>query len=133
MPKILLVEDNEINRDVLSQRLQWKNYEVVIAVDGQQGVAMARTEAPDLILMDMGLPLLDGWQATRLLKSAADTQSIPVIALTAYAMAGDRQKALEAGCDEYETKPIDLPQLLMKIQALLERPKLIDQSISSKL
>jgi len=121
MPKILLVEDNEMNRDMLSRRLERKGYQIVIAVDGNQGVAMAHSEAPDLILMDMSLPELDGWEATRQLKAAPDTRSIPIIALTAHAMSGDREKALEAGCDDYDTKPIELPRLLGKIQALLEK------------
>lgn len=119
MAKILLVEDNEMNRDMLSRRLTRKGYEVVIAVDGEQGVAMARAEAPDLILMDMSLPVLDGWEATRQLKVAPETQAIPVIALTAHAMAGDREKAMNAGCDDFDTKPIELPRLLEKIEALL--------------
>ena len=119
MPKILLVEDNEMNRDMLSRRLQRKGFEVVLAVDGPSGVEMARTQAPDLILMDMSLPVLDGWEATRRLKADAATQRIPVIALTAHAMASDREKALEAGCDEYDTKPIELPRLLGKIESLL--------------
>ena len=119
MAKILLVEDNEMNRDMLSRRLTRKGYEVAIAVDGEQGVAMARAEAPDLILMDMSLPVLDGWEATRQLKAAPETQAIPVIALTAHAMAGDREKAVEAGCDDYDIKPIEMPRLLEKIEALL--------------
>jgi two-component system cell cycle response regulator DivK len=119
MAKILLVEDNEMNRDMLSRRLQRKGYEVVIAVDGGEGVAMAHSTAPDLILMDMSLPVLDGWEATRMLKAAPETAAIPVIALTAHAMATDRQKALEAGCDDYDTKPIELPRLLEKIEAML--------------
>ena len=121
MAKILLVEDNEMNQDMLSRRLQRKGYDVVIAVDGGQGVAMAQSEAPDLILMDMSLPVLDGWEATRQLKSAPSTRAIPVIALTAHAMSGDREKAFDAGCDDYDTKPIDLTRLLGKIQAMLER------------
>jgi two-component system cell cycle response regulator DivK len=121
MSKILLVEDNEMNRDMLSRRLQRRGYEVLIAVDGEQGVAMARAEAPDLILMDMSLPVLDGWEATQLLKAAPETQAIPIIALTAHAMSGDREKALAAGCDDYDIKPVELPQLLEKIQALLEK------------
>jgi two-component system, cell cycle response regulator DivK len=121
MPKLLLVEDNEMNRDMLSRRLQRRGYEVVIAVDGAQGVAMARSEMPQLILMDMSLPVLDGWEATRQLKSAPETSTIPVIALTAHAMSGDREKAIEAGCDDYDTKPIELPRLLTKIEALLEK------------
>ncbi len=121
MTKILLVEDNQMNRDMLSRRLARKGYEVVIAIDGQQGVDMARSETPDLILMDMSLPVLDGWEATRQLKGAPETQAIPVIALTAHAMAGDREKAVEAGCNDYDTKPIELPRLLEKIEALLVR------------
>jgi CheY-like chemotaxis protein len=119
MAKILLVEDNEMNRDMLSRRLARKGYEVVIAIDGQQGIELARSETPDLILMDMSLPVVDGWEATRQLKSAPETQSIPVIALTAHAMAGDREKAVEAGCNDYDIKPIELPRLLEKIEALL--------------
>jgi two-component system cell cycle response regulator DivK len=119
MPKILLVEDNEMNRDMLSRRLERRGYQVVIAVDGQQGVEAALAEPPDLILMDMSLPVLDGWEATRRLKAEARTRAIPIIALTAHAMAGDREKALEAGCDDYDTKPIELPRLLGKIDALL--------------
>ncbi len=119
MAKILLVEDNQMNRDMLSRRLTRKGYEVVIAVDGQQGMAMARSEAPDLILMDMSLPVLDGWEATRQLKSVPATQAIPVIALTELSMAGDREKAVEAGCDDYDIKPIEMTRLLEKIEALL--------------
>ena len=119
MAKILLVEDNEMNRDMLSRRLQRKGYDVVIAVDGGEGVAMAHSQAPDLILMDMSLPVLDGWEATRKLKAAPETAAIPVIALTAHAMATDREKAMEAGCDDYDTKPIELPRLLGKIEAML--------------
>ncbi|MFQ5572167.1 MAG: response regulator [Acidiferrobacterales bacterium] len=119
MAKILLVEDNQMNRDMLSRRLTRKGYEVAIAVDGQQGIEMARSQTPDLILMDMSLPVLDGWEATRQLKSAPETQAIPIIALTAHAMAGDREKAVEAGCNDYDTKPIELPRLLEKIEALL--------------
>ncbi len=121
MPKILLVEDNEMNRDMLSRRLQRKGYEVVIAVDGQQAVTMASSESPALILMDMSLPIFDGWEATRRIKAADETRKIPVIALTAHAMAGDREKSLEAGCDDYDTKPIELPRLLEKMEALLNR------------
>jgi len=121
MPKILLVEDNEMNRDMLSRRLQRKGYEVVLAVDGPSGLEMVKTEAPDLVLMDMSLPALDGWEAARRLKADAATQRLPIIALTAHAMAGDREKALEAGCDDYDTKPIELPRLLGKIEALLGR------------
>ncbi len=119
MAKILLIEDNAMNRDMLSRRLARKGYEVVIAIDGQQGIEMARSETPDLILMDMSLPVVDGWEATRQLKSTPETQSIPVIALTAHAMAGDREKAVEAGCNDYDIKPIELPRLLEKIEALL--------------
>ena len=119
MSKLLLVEDNELNRDMLSRRLIRKGYEVVIAVDGEDGVKKARSEAPDLILMDMSLPLLNGWEATRRLKAAPETKSIPIIALTAHAMSGDREQAIEAGCDDYDTKPIELTRLLEKIQPLL--------------
>ena len=119
MSKILLVEDNEMNRDMLSRRLERKEFEVVIAVDGQAGIDMAASESPDLILMDLSLPVVDGWEATRQIKANPAIQSIPVIALTAHAMAGDEQKALEAGCDDYDTKPIDLKRLLEKIDNLL--------------
>ncbi len=119
MTKILLVEDNEMNRDMLSRRLAKRGYEVAIAVDGEQGVAMARTEAPALIVMDLSLPGMDGWEATRQLKAMTETRAIPVIALTAHAMSGDREKALAAGCDDFDTKPVDLPRLLGKIAALL--------------
>ena len=121
MTKILLVEDNEMNRDMLSRRLERKGYQVVLAVDGQAGVEMAVSEAPDLVLMDMSLPVLDGWEATRRLKADPATAHIPVIALTAHAMSSDRDKALEAGCDDYDTKPVELPRLLGKIEALLSR------------
>lgn len=121
MPKILLVEDNEMNRDMLSRRLQRKGYEVLIATDGEQGVAVARAEQPDLILMDMSLPVLDGWTATRRLKADPATGAVPVIALTAHAMAGDQEKCVAAGCDDYDTKPVDLPRLLGKIEGLLQR------------
>ena len=117
--KILLVEDNEMNRDMLSRRLQRKGYDVAIATDGAQGIELSRAEAPDLILMDMSLPVLDGWEATRRLKAEEETRQIPIIALTAHAMAGDRERAMEAGCDDYDTKPIELPRLLGKIEALL--------------
>jgi CheY-like chemotaxis protein len=119
MPRILLVEDNEMNRDMLSRRLERRGYEVAIAVDGQQGVAMAQSESPDVILMDMSLPVMDGWEATRTLKSSPDTKDIPIIALTAHAMSTDRDKAMEAGCDDYDTKPIELTRLLAKIEALI--------------
>jgi len=121
MSRILLVEDDEMNRDMLSRRLMRKGYDVVIAVDGEQGVSMAQSTAPDLILMDVSLPVLDGMEATRRLKAAPDTQSIPIIALTAHAMQGDREKALDAGCDDYDTKPVELPRLLEKMEALLGR------------
>jgi CheY-like chemotaxis protein len=121
MPKILLVEDNEMNRDMLSRRLERKGFEVILAVDGGAGVAMAGSEAPDLVLMDMSLPVMDGWEATRRLKADPATRHVPVIALTAHAMSSDREKALEAGCDDYETKPIDLPRLLGKMAGLLAR------------
>ena len=117
--RILLVEDNEMNRDMLSRRLMRKNYQVTCAVDGVAGVEMAMLELPDLILMDMSLPGMDGWEATRALKSDPRTRDIPVIALTAHAMSTDREKALGAGCDDYDTKPIELPRLLAKMEALL--------------
>ena len=119
MTKIILVEDNEMNRDMLSRRLRKKGYEVAIAVDGQAGLEMATSEGPELILMDMSLPIMDGWTATKHIKADDATNKIPVIALTAHAMEGDRIKALEAGCDDYDTKPIDLKRLLSKIEALL--------------
>ena len=119
MPKILLVEDNEMNRDMLSRRLKRRGYEVVIAVNGADGVEMASLETPDLILMDMSLPVMDGWEATKSIKAAPTTESIPIIALTAHAMSGDREKALAAGCDDYDTKPIELSRLLTKIQSLV--------------
>jgi CheY-like chemotaxis protein len=121
MSKILLVEDNELNRDMLSRRLERKGYQVIIAVDGKQGITMARSEAPDLILMDMSLPELDGWEATRQLRAMPETRSIPVIALTAHALSSDREKALGAGCNDYDTKPVELPRLLGKIEALLKK------------
>jgi len=119
--KILLVEDNEMNRDMVSRRLERKGYEVLIAVDGQQGVIIAQTELPDLILMDMSLPVLDGWAATRQLKAATTTQAIPIVALAAHAMSGDQQKCFEAGCDDYDTKPVEFMRLLEKIQTLLSK------------
>ncbi len=115
MAKILLVEDNEMNRDMLSRRLKRRGYEVIMALDGYQGVSMTISERPDLVLMDMSLPIVDGWEATKTLKANPNTQSIPIIALTAHAMAGDREKALEAGCDDYDTKPIELNRLIDKI------------------
>ena len=119
MAKILLVEDNEMNRDMLARRLERRGYQVVIAIDGAQGVRLAQTEEPDLILMDMSLPVLDGWEATRQLRVLPATQAIPIIALTAHAMAGDREQALQAGCDDYDSKPIEFARLLGKIEALL--------------
>lgn len=121
MPRILLVEDNEMNRDMLSRRLERRGYQVALAIDGESGVEMARIEPPDLVLMDMSLPVLDGWEATRRLKSQPATRHVPIIALTAHAMSSDRDKALEAGCDDYDTKPVELPRLLIKIEALLSR------------
>lgn len=120
MPKILLVEDNELNRDMLSRRLERRGFQIVIATDGAQGIEMASTEKPDLILMDMSLPVIDGWEATRRLKASDTTRHIPVIAITSHAMAEDRRRALEAGCDDYDTKPVELPRLLGKIAAFLE-------------
>jgi two-component system cell cycle response regulator DivK len=119
--KILLVEDNEMNRDMLSRRLERKGYQVVMALDGAAGVEMAKTEQPDLILMDMSLPVLEGWEATRRIKADDATRLIPVIALTAHAMAGDREKAMSAGCEDYDTKPVELVRLLGKIEALLPK------------
>ncbi len=121
MPKILLVEDNEMNRDMLSRRLADRGYLVVLAMDGQSGVDMTKSLAPDLVLMDMSLPVLDGWEATRRLKADAATRLIPVIALTAHAMSSDREKALEAGCDDYDTKPVEMPRLMEKIETLLRK------------
>ena len=121
MAKILLVEDNEANRDMLSRRLSRQGFEVSIAVDGGEGVAFAQRDLPDLILMDMSLPVLNGWEATRTLKADPSTRAIPVIALTAHAMAGDREQAMEAGCDDYDTKPVELPRLLEKIKGLLAK------------
>jgi len=123
MTKILLVEDNEMNRDMLSRRLVRRGYEVAIAVDGEQGIAMAASESPALILMDMSLPGVDGWEATRQIKAAPATRAIPVIALTAHAMEGDREKALAAGVDDFDTKPVELERLLGKIEALLARAR----------
>jgi CheY-like chemotaxis protein len=118
--RILLVEDNEMNRDMLSRRLQRKGFDVIVAEDGRRGIAAARNERPDLVLMDMSLPEVDGWEATRILKDDEETRYIPVIALTAHAMETDREKALEAGCDDYDTKPVDFNRLLDKIQAQLQ-------------
>ena len=121
MTRLLLVEDNEMNRDMLTQRLERKGYEITIAVDGIEGVLKAKHDNPDLILMDMSLPNIDGWEATRIIKSSQKTKHIPVIALTSHAMAGDRERSLEIGCDEYDTKPIDFYRLLTKIEMLLNR------------
>lgn len=121
MSKILLVEDNENSRDMLSRRLKRLSFQIVVAVDGEEACVKARTEQPDLILMDMHLPVRDGWEVTKLLKAAPETSAIPIIALTADAMAGDREKALQAGCDDYDTKPVDLPRLLEKMSPLLQR------------
>lgn len=119
MVKILLIEDNEMNWDMLSRRLRRRGYEVVVATDGRQGIELASSEAPDLILMDMGLPVLDGWEATKQIKQNSEIKAIPIIALTSHAMKGDREKALSAGCDDYDVKPIDFPRLLEKIQQLV--------------
>jgi CheY-like chemotaxis protein len=121
MARILLVEDNEMNRDMLSRRLERRGYTVLIAVDGQQGLDMATAEKPDLILLDMSLPILDGWEVAKRLKSDDSLKVMPVIALTAHAMAGDRERALQAGCDDYDTKPVELPRLLQKIETLLAK------------
>jgi CheY-like chemotaxis protein len=123
MAKILLVEDNEMNRDMLSRRLVRSGYEVVMAVEGEEGVTLAKSGAPDLVLMDMSLPVLDGWEATRRLKSDPATRDIPVIALTAHAMSGDREKAREAGCDDFDTKPVEYARLISKIEGLLQKRK----------
>jgi CheY-like chemotaxis protein len=119
--RILLVEDNEMNRDMLSRRLQRRGFDVIMAVDGQEGVELARSAAPELILLDMSLPVIDGWEVAKVLKSDASTAAIPIIALTAHAMADDRDKALDAGCDDYDTKPVELPRLLGKMDGLLGR------------
>ncbi len=123
MPKILLVEDNEMNRDMLCRRLNRRGFDVVAAEDGEKGVEMARSENPDVILMDMSLPVIDGWEATRRIKAADETRQIPIIALTAHAMAGDKEKTLAAGCDDYDTKPIELSRLLEKISAILAKSR----------
>jgi two-component system, cell cycle response regulator DivK len=128
MFKILLVEDNEMNRDMLTRRLQRKGYEVVIAADGKEAVRKTQSQTPDLILMDIRLPLIDGWEAMRRIKIMPETQSIPIIALTAHAMTGDMEKCMDAGCDDYDTKPIDLPRLLEKMQALLNNQDSHDQN-----
>lgn len=119
MTKILLVEDNEMNRDMLSKRLKRKGYDVTIAIDGEQGILLGISQKPDIILMDMSLPIVDGWDATKKLKSTPETQTIPIIALTAHAMSGDREKAIAAGCDDYDTKPVEFARLLGKIEALI--------------
>jgi CheY-like chemotaxis protein len=123
MAKVLLVEDNEMNRDMLSRRLIRRGFQVVFAMDGQQGVDLARSERPDIILMDMSLPVIDGWEATRRVKADDATRSVPVIGLTAHAMAGDREKAIEAGCDDYDTKPVELDRLIAKIERLIGAAK----------
>jgi two-component system, cell cycle response regulator DivK len=123
MAKVLLVEDNEMNRDMLSRRLIRRGFQVVFAMDGQQGVDLARSERPDIILMDMSLPIIDGWEATRRVKADDATRSVPVIGLTAHAMAGDREKAIEAGCDDYDTKPVELDRLIGKIERLIGAAK----------
>jgi CheY-like chemotaxis protein len=123
MPKILLVEDNEANRDALSRRLMRRGFDVVMAIDGRLGLQMATSEKPDVILMDMNLPEIDGWEATRQLKADSATQAIPIIGLTAHALAGDRERALAAGCSDYHTKPIELPELLSQIETALRRPR----------
>jgi CheY-like chemotaxis protein len=122
MPKILMIEDNEQNRDALARRLQRHGYDVITAVDGQQGVAMAQAEEPDLILMDLNLPDIDGWEATRILKEAPETHAIPIMAMTAHAIAGDQERALQAGCDDYHAKPVEFQRLLSQIEALLKNP-----------
>ena len=122
MPTVLLVEDNEMNRDMLSRRRQRRGYEVLLAVDGQQGIDMSRRESPDILLLDMSLPVKDGWQVAREMKADDSLRRIPIIALTAHAMADDRLRAMEAGCDDYDTKPVDLPRLLSKMNALLAEP-----------
>jgi two-component system, cell cycle response regulator DivK len=121
VPTLLIVEDNEMNRDMLSRRLQRRGYQILIATDGAEGLAAARGHNPDLVLMDMSLPIIDGWEATRQLKSGEGTRNIPIIALTAHAMSGDRQKAVDAGCDDFDTKPIELERLLEKIEQCLAR------------
>lgn len=120
MPTILVVEDNELNRDMLTRRLQRRGYATLVAEDGERGLEAARQSRPQLILMDMSLPVMDGWEATRKLKSSPETAAIPIVALTAHAMSGDRERALEAGCDDYDTKPVEFPRLLLKIEALLK-------------
>ena len=121
MPKILLIEDNEQNRDALARRLQRRGYDVIMAADGQQGIAMAQSELPDLILMDLNLPDVDGWEATRIIKETPKTQAIPIMAMTAHAIAGDQERALQAGCDDYHAKPVEFTRLLEQIEALLKK------------
>jgi two-component system cell cycle response regulator DivK len=121
MPKILLIEDNEQNRDALSRRLQRRGYDVILAFDGKQGIALAQAELPDLVLMDLNLPDVDGWEATRQLKAAPETSAIPIMAMTAHAIAGDQERALQAGCDDYHAKPVEFPRLLTQIEALLKK------------
>lgn len=121
MPKILMIEDNEQNRDALSRRLQRHGYDVMVAVDGEEGVAMAQAALPDLILMDLNLPDIDGWEATRILKEAPETHAIPIVALTAHAIAGDHERAVQAGCDDYHAKPVEFQRLLTQIAALLNK------------
>lgn len=123
MAKILVVEDNELNRDMLTRRLQRRGYETLVAEDGAQGLEAARQSRPNLILMDMSLPVMDGWEATKRLKGSPETSGIPIVALTAHAMSGDRERALEAGCDDYDTKPVEFPRLILKIEALLNGAK----------
>ena len=123
MTKVLLVEDNEMNRDMLSRRLTRRGFDVVFALDGEQGVALARSEKPDIILMDMSLPVMDGWEATRCVKADDATRNVPVIGLTAHAMSGDREKAIEAGCNDYDTKPVEIDRLIAKIERLLGAAK----------
>jgi CheY-like chemotaxis protein len=123
MTKVLLIEDNEMNRDMLSRRLIRRGFEVIFAVDGQQGIDLARSQRPDIILMDMSLPVIDGWEATRRVKSDDATRGVPVIGLTAHAMSGDREKAIEAGCDDYDTKPVEFDRLIGKIERLLGAAK----------
>ena len=132
MPTVLVVEDNEASREGLSRHLKRKGYKTLIAVDGREGVYLACAEIPDIILMDLSLPTLDGWEATRKLKSTPETRSIPVIALTAHAMAGDREKALEAGCDDYETKPVEFTRLLAKIQSLLDKKSAQENDLQNR-
>jgi CheY-like chemotaxis protein len=124
MKKLLLVEDNEMNRDMLSRRLERRGFQVLLAVDGQEGIAVATANMPDLIIMDMSLPVLDGWESTRRLKAQDQTKAIPVLALTAHAMSGERERALAAGCDDYDTKPVDFARLLGKIESLLPTPSM---------